>query len=298
LSYRWVGPAAYGFTPNDTNAAKTTTVTFPQSGLLTYVVVVRDGQAQETRASVKILVPEIAAGPIAVTPANPQIVPGQQVLLSASATNQFGKTMTSGVAWTMTGPGQLIAGDGMSAVYQAPSEVMDGNRTILVTATSGARQTTVSITVVDDITASALMASTTGRYAERLSPLIVPPPFDAVAFAADPDRYVRVHEPARVWSIAAPGPGVPVISAVNGSGCMAAAGGQVTLSVRTAALAPVTYAVINGGTLGLLAARTVLSNSNGIAQVVYTAPDVPGRYRILAASPLSSGQLCFEVSVP
>ncbi len=59
--------------------------------------------------------------------------------------------------------------------------------------------------------ASVVEAIETGKFPERLSPLVAPAPFDREAFQKDPASYLNIVEPGRVWQVAQPGAGVPHI---------------------------------------------------------------------------------------
>src|SRR5580765_2534136 len=63
--------------------------------------------------------------------------------------------------------------------------------------------------------ARAQIAETMRTAPQRLSPHAQLDPFDADAFARDPDRYLSAIEPARCFQTARPGPDVPVLDAAS-----------------------------------------------------------------------------------
>lgn len=147
--------------------------------------------------------------------------------------------------------------------------------------------------------ASVVEAIETGRHPERLSALIAPAPFDAAAFRADPEAYLNVSEPGRVFQTAQPGPGVPRLAALVPRVADAEQGQPVTLRVQAVAAAPVTFTSFDLGAFeNQLTSITVQADAEGVAEAVFTG--TPGTYNaanILAASPMTAGQLRFIVNV-
>jgi hypothetical protein len=134
---------------------------------------------------------------------------------------------------------------------------------------------------------------------ERLSPLIEPKPFDLEAYKKDPKAYVNVVEPGRVFQNAQPGDGVPRLVAMSEQWQQVAQGSTVTLKVAAEPKMPVTFTSFDCGQFdNQLTSQTVVADEQGIAQVNFhgvsgTIQDV----KILAGSPVSSGQIRFVVNV-
>lgn len=147
--------------------------------------------------------------------------------------------------------------------------------------------------------ASVLQALQDGRHPERLSLMIPPKPFDPAAFARDPQAYLDVVEPGRVFQTAQPAAGVPHLEPVGATAARLASGASTTLAVRTAPGAPVSWAALDLGSFAnQLNATTVRADEHGVARVAFTAtPGASHTLRVLAGSPLASGQITFVVDV-
>lgn len=147
--------------------------------------------------------------------------------------------------------------------------------------------------------ASVVEAIETGRHPERLSALIAPAAFDEAAFRANPEAYLNVSEPGRVFQTAQPGPGVPRLAALVSRVADAEQGQPVTLRVQAVPSAPVTFTSFDLGAFeNRLTSITVRADAEGVAEAVFTG--TPGTYNavnILAASPMTAGQLKFLVNV-
>ncbi|MFW5846265.1 MAG: hypothetical protein ACOCXJ_08560, partial [Planctomycetota bacterium] len=87
----------------------------------------------------------------------------------------------------------------------------------------------------------------TGEHPERLSPLVDPAPFDPVAWRRDPDAYLNVIEPGRVYQTHPPGRGVPILTANGPSMYRCQPYGEVTLEVAAVSGAPVSFLTSFGG---------------------------------------------------
>ncbi len=119
---------------------------------------------------------------------------------------------------------------------------------------------------------------------ERLSPMVMPKPFDRAAYQADPDGYLSVHEPGRIWQSAQPGDGVAVLERVGRRFQMVRQGEAIRLGVKTEALMPVTFASFDLGTFDNgLTVITVAAGEDGIAQTAFHGAGVVGHVHILAA---------------
>lgn len=142
-------------------------------------------------------------------------------------------------------------------------------------------------------------AARTHSHPERLTPLIAPKPFNAAAFAANPQAYLDVVEPGRVFQSAAPGPQVPVLR-VKGLGSQEIApGATCPLTVITAPNAPVTFTTLDLGTFpNQLTSITVLADATGEASTTYSASGgAIADVQVMAGSPLASGQVKFQVFI-
>lgn len=147
--------------------------------------------------------------------------------------------------------------------------------------------------------ASVVEASRTGKFPERLSPLMAPKPFDPAAFAANPQAYLDIIEPGRVFQSATPGLGVPVLEPKATASFEIPVGGSCTLAVTTAPRSPVTFTALDLGTFpNSLTSITVQADEQGVASTVYSASGgVIADAQVLAGSPGASGQVKFHVFV-
>ncbi len=133
--------------------------------------------------------------------------------------------------------------------------------------------------------------------------LIKPPPFDAVAWqnnSAYRTAYLADNYPGRVWQTAAGSVGTPALEIQGANQVTVAFGGTVTLLVRGAAGSPITFALNGPGKLveSGIGVATVQADTNGFAQVTYSASAGGGRIPILVGSPRSVGQVRFLVETP
>lgn len=147
--------------------------------------------------------------------------------------------------------------------------------------------------------ASVYEALKTRKNPERFSSFVMPAKFDAKAFQADPESYVGVVEPGRVFQPAQPSPDVKPIQVKSKRYQRVTQGDQVVLSVKADAGAPVTFTSFDLGHFeNQLTSTTVRANDSGEAVVRYTAASgTIDQVEILAASPLNSGQARFVVNV-
>lgn len=147
--------------------------------------------------------------------------------------------------------------------------------------------------------ASVAEAARTGKHPERLSPLMAPKAFDPASFNANPQAYLDVIEPGRVFQSAAPGPSVPVLRSKGTASFTITRGGSCPLTVITAPDAPVTFTTLDLGTFpNQLTSITVRANAQGEATTTYAASGgVIADVSVLAGSPLASGQVKFHVFV-
>jgi hypothetical protein len=124
-------------------------------------------------------------------------------------------------------------------------------------------------------------------------------PFDAEVYFQDPDAYLSVVEPARIWQSAQPSKDVPQLKRVSERNHKIAQGESVRLQVRTQPNAPVSFFSFDMGAFqNRLAMITVAADDTGIASADFNGtPGTTKSVNILASSPLASGNLEFRVFV-
>lgn len=129
--------------------------------------------------------------------------------------------------------------------------------------------------------------------------MIAPKPFDPAAFSANPQAYLDIVEPGRVFQTAAPGVDVPVLRSKGTASYEIPVGGSCTLTVITAPHAPVSFVTLDLGTFSnSLTAITVQANAEGEASTVYTASGgAIADVHLMAGSPMASGQVKFHVFI-
>jgi hypothetical protein len=142
-------------------------------------------------------------------------------------------------------------------------------------------------------------ARETGRFPERLTATVQPRPFDPRAYAADPQAYLDIVEPGRVWQTADGAPGVKTLAAVGPAFLDVEPGGTVVLEVTGEPFAPVTFTSFDLGAFeNGLPSITVGADAAGDARAQLTA--IPGTVEavsIVAGSPLAVGIVRFTVQV-
>ncbi len=136
-------------------------------------------------------------------------------------------------------------------------------------------------------------------HAERLSVLVRPAKFSLKAFKADPQAYLDVVEPGRVFQAAQPGPGVPRLRTVSDRRQQIAQGDSATLRVVVPPGAPVTFTSFDAGAFqNGLTSISVQADQQGLAEAKFLAtPGTIADVHILAGSPVASGQIRFVVNV-
>ena len=148
-------------------------------------------------------------------------------------------------------------------------------------------------------TRSVAEALRTGENPERLSALVPPTPFDPEAYEADPQAYLDVVEPGRVWQSLDPGPDVPRLRRATPPITEIVQGESVALRAKAPPGTPVTFTSFDLGAFqNRLTSITVAADEEGVAMATFTGTsgtlfDV----NVLAASPAASGQLRFVVTV-
>jgi hypothetical protein len=148
-------------------------------------------------------------------------------------------------------------------------------------------------------TKSVVEAVQTKSHPERLSPLIPPKPFDPVAYKQNPKSYLDVVEPGRVFQTANPGKDVPAIVAVSPPFQEVVQGKSVKLRAKVVPGMPCTFTSFDLGRFqNELTSVTVAANEQGIAEAdFFGAPGTINEVKILASSPVASGQIRFIVNV-
>ena len=134
----------------------------------------------------------------------------------------------------------------------------------------------------------------------RFSSFAAALPFDRAAFEANPKGYVDVVEPSRVFSPAEPADGVIAVQPVGSRFHRVKQGETVRLSVNAIANAPVTFTSFDLGYFrgSRLSSETVLADDSGVATAEFTAGGgTVDDIKVLAAGPLTSGQVQFTVQV-
>jgi hypothetical protein len=147
--------------------------------------------------------------------------------------------------------------------------------------------------------ASVADALRSNNHPERLSALAQPAAFDVKKFKADPRSYVDVVEPGRAFQSAKPATGVSVLRPAGSTSFTMKQDASVTLKVRTLPDMPATFTSFDlGHFANQLTSQTVIAGHDGIASVVFSAGSgTINTVRILAASPVCSGQVAFDVDV-
>lgn len=137
------------------------------------------------------------------------------------------------------------------------------------------------------------------RFPERLTDAVAPTPFDEQAYRANPQAYLDVIEPGRIWQSKQPGEGVPRITALVGQVFDVQQGDSVPLRVQVVPGAPVTFTSFDLGAFeNQLTSITVAADENGVAETLFIAtPGTVETVSLVAASPLTSGQVEFFAQV-
>lgn len=148
-------------------------------------------------------------------------------------------------------------------------------------------------------TFEALNEGAATKHPERVNPFLSPPRFDLQAYRTDPEAYLSIVEPGRVWQSAQPADGVPVIRRISPRKHTLRQGESVRLQVKVAPNAPVTFTAFDLGAFDNgLTSISVAANADGIAEAAYTAtPGTIALGNILASSPLASGRTKFQTEV-
>ncbi len=144
-------------------------------------------------------------------------------------------------------------------------------------------------------------AAQSGEHAERLTPMMMPRPFDAAAYQADRQAYLDVLEPGRVYQMARPGKDVPQIHAEGSTVKHITQGDVVTLTTTNVPPGwPVSFLSFGGGRFSSnqLQGVTVVADERGTASVVYEATaGTLYTAHVGASSPMASGSVLFVIDI-
>jgi hypothetical protein len=133
----------------------------------------------------------------------------------------------------------------------------------------------------------------------RVGALAAATPFDPAQWERDPDEYLSVIEPARVYQTARYAAHVPGTLVSGPTGYQVPPGGQVELVFTSAPNAPLNLfsnglgAFDNG-----LTSISLRTDAQGVASLTWTASaGTTGDVNVLAASPLAHGQASIFINV-
>lgn len=130
-------------------------------------------------------------------------------------------------------------------------------------------------------------------------PAIPPTPFDKKSYNLNPEKYLSVVEPGRVFQTAQPSATTAKLTALSRRYVQIQQGETVPLRVRALPGMPVTFTSFDLGQFeNQLTSITVKADRYGIATVKFTGTTgTINDVSILAASPSTSGQARFVVTV-
>jgi hypothetical protein len=144
LSYSWAaasGPPGVTFSASGSNAAKKSTVTFPQAGSYSFTATITDQGGLSVTSTTATVTVEQTPESLVLTPSTAMVIDGATEQFTATVTDQFGKAISHPtVTWMLSGVGSVS----MTGLYTAPAS---GVGSATVTATSGAAVQTAAITI-------------------------------------------------------------------------------------------------------------------------------------------------------
>ncbi|WP_436717723.1 hypothetical protein U8335_13650 [Roseiconus lacunae] len=146
---------------------------------------------------------------------------------------------------------------------------------------------------------SVIEAIESRSHPERLNPMFQPRQFDEGAFRSDPQAYLDVIEPGRVFLSAQPRNGVASIGVVGRRRKSIRQKESVRLAVRVPPGAPVTFTSMDLGEFSnRLPSINVLADKSGVASASFTGTEgTTDEVNILAASPMASSRAHFIVTI-
>ena len=121
LKYTWsiVGtpPAPATFTPNGTNSAKVTTITWKKSGNYTVQVTAKDALGLTAVATINLIAYQIPSA-VVMTPTSAVVKPSAKLQFKATLRDQYNQPMTpqTPIAWTVDGGGTIDANGLLTAM--------------------------------------------------------------------------------------------------------------------------------------------------------------------------------------
>jgi hypothetical protein len=145
LTYSWAAtgsaPAAVGFAPNGTNAAKASTATFTRAGTYALQATVKDAEGQAVTSSVTVTVGQTLTS-VTVTPGSATVTASGTQPFAASGGDQFGQPLTvePTFTWAVSGGGTI----GATGLFTAGGTA---GGPFTVTASSAATSGTASVSV-------------------------------------------------------------------------------------------------------------------------------------------------------
>ena len=137
------------------------------------------------------------------------------------------------------------------------------------------------------------------KFPERLSPLIQPKPFDRAKFEKDPQAYLNVIEPGRVFQSKNPDNEVVIIQRISEPFVTIQQNDKTILKVKALPQMPVTFTSFDLGAFqNQLTSITVQADKDGFAQATFIGTEgTLADCNILASCPETSGRIKFVISV-
>jgi len=163
LTYTWSvtaepnGSTTPTFSPNATNAAKSTTATFFQAGNYTFLATITDGGGLSTTSSVGVTVNQTMTT-IVVSPASAVLLTGATQNYTAVASDQFGAAMSVAPTFTWS---SNVGSVNASGVFTAQSTSATGTVTATVGSVQGSAPVRVDALPVANADSYAALASST-----------------------------------------------------------------------------------------------------------------------------------------
>jgi plastocyanin len=146
-SYTWsvTGPSGVTFSSNNgTSTGNNTTATFTQTGTYTFMVTITDSLGFRSTSSVQLVVGQVLTT-ITVSPSSATVRDGLTKQFTATALDQFNKTMTAPISWKIvSGPSTGAGSISSTGLYTAPSS---GTGTVIIEAFNGSVFGTAAITL-------------------------------------------------------------------------------------------------------------------------------------------------------
>lgn len=123
--------------------------------------------------------------------------------------------------------------------------------------------------------------------------------FDRSAYNENPTTYLEEFDPMRVFHPAQPGEGVPVLKRKSLKRSSLKQGESIRLQVKAPANAPVTFTSFDGGLFdNLLNSISVQADETGVGQAnFFASPGTIASVRVVAASPLATGVVDYQINV-